>query len=36
VAGISYALARKGKDVTIPSGTRFNIKVDEDTAGTRP
>ena len=35
VAGISYALARKGKDVTIPSGTHFNIKVDEDTAANR-
>lgn len=34
-AGIGYALARKGKDVLIPGGTRLSVKVDEDTA-TRP
>lgn len=29
-AGIGYALARKGKDVLIPGGTRLSVKVDED------
>lgn len=31
IGGIGYALARKGKEVTIPGGTRISIKVDEDT-----
>lgn len=29
-AGIGYALARKGKDVLIPGGTRLSVKVDEE------
>ncbi|MFN8614659.1 MAG: hypothetical protein U0003_01950 [Vampirovibrionales bacterium] len=36
VAGIGYAVTRKGKEVMVPSGTRFNIRVDEDTSSTRP
>jgi hypothetical protein len=32
IGGIGYALARKGKEVVIPGGTRISIKVDEDTS----
>jgi hypothetical protein len=32
IAGISYALLRKGKEVTLPSGTRFSIVSDQPTS----
>lgn len=34
IGGIGYALARKGKEVVVPGGTRISIKVDEDTSVT--
>lgn len=32
VAGLGYVMARKGKDVVIPSGSRISVKINEDTA----